>query len=268
MARVLFDHERGVARVTLNRAERGNTLDLETARELFDAASRCRNEGARAVLLRGSGKHFCLGGDVRIPERDDTAMQAHVLDLTRTLNAAVLAFMRLQAPVVAVVSGGVAGAGVGLVGMADLAIAAQSAYFLPAFTTVGMTPDTGTSVWLSEIVGRKRAAELLLTNRRLSAVEAVAWGLVNFAVPDVELEAASGSLARRLADGPLGAFGATKRLLVSSIDRLESRLELEARYIARQRISKEGKEGIHAYQARRPADFLANTDAAGRDDLL
>ncbi len=268
MSSVLFELERGIAHVTLNRADKGNTIDLATARELQGAASRCGDDKVRAVVLWGAGRHFCLGGDIRIRALDDEAMYAHVLDLTHTLNAAVLGFMRLRAPVVAAISGGVAGAGIGLVGMADLGIAAQSAYFTLAFTAVGMTPDTGTSVWLVDTVGRKRAAELLLTNRRLSAAEALDWGLVNAVVADIELPDAAEGLARKLAAGPLGAFGATKRLLSSSLDHLESRLDLEAHTIARHRVSLEGKEGILAFQERRTADFVAHGYTRAPDDLL
>jgi 2-(1,2-epoxy-1,2-dihydrophenyl)acetyl-CoA isomerase len=268
VACVLFSREDGVASVTLNRPEKGNSLDLPTARELLEAASRCRAAEVRAVVLRSNGRHFCLGGDIRLPAPADADLHAHVLELTRTLNAALLAFTRLRAPVVAAIAGGVAGAGVGLVGMADLAIAAQSAYFTLAFTAVGMTPDTGTSVWLAEIVGRKRAAELLLTNRRLSAAEALDWGLLNAVVSDGELPGAADALAHQLAAGPLGAFGATKRLLSAGVEKLEARLDLEARTIARQRVSREGKEGIQAFHERRAADFAGHVDAETDDDLL
>jgi 2-(1,2-epoxy-1,2-dihydrophenyl)acetyl-CoA isomerase len=268
VAHLLFSAKDGVANVTLNRPDKGNSLDLPAARELLDTASRCRAADVRAVVLRGAGRHFCLGGDLRVPALADADLHTHVLELTRTLNAALLAFTRLRAPVVAAIAGGVAGAGVGLVGMADLAIAGQSSYFTLAFTGVGMTPDTGTSVWLAEAVGRKRASELLLTNRRLTAAEALDWGLLNAVVPDEELPDAAAAWAHQLAAGPLSAFGATKRLLSAGIEALEGRLDREARTIARQRVSPEGKEGIHAFFERRTADFSGQVNAETDEDLV
>ncbi len=155
MQTVQYEIRAGVAVITLNRPERGNAIDLGMARELLSAASRCGDASVRAVLLRGAGRHFCVGGDIRIAELEDAAMQAHVVELTATLHAAVSIFTRLDAPVVAAVDGAVAGAGIGLIGMADLVISARSTFFTLAFTAVGMTPDTGTTYTLPSIVGRR-----------------------------------------------------------------------------------------------------------------
>ena len=131
-----------------------------------------RNAAVRAVVLSGAGRHFCFGGDLRAfgtraPGGDD-----YIRELTTYLHAAISQFMRMDAPVIAAVNGTAAGAGVGLVAMADLALCARSAKFNLAYTNAGLTPDAGTSFLLPRTLGLKRTMELLLLNRTLSAAEA------------------------------------------------------------------------------------------------
>ena len=142
----------------------------------------------------------------------------------------------------------------GLVLMADLAIAAEGARFSLAYTAVGLTPDGSTSYFLPRAVGTKRAMELVLTNRPLSAAEALDWGLVNKVVPDAEVAAEAASLASRLAAGPLTAFGHAKRLMRSEAS-LEAQLEDESRTIASQATSPEAVEGIGAFLGKRKPGF-------------
>lgn len=253
---VSFALKDGVATVTLNRPEAGNSMNLQLGRDLLDAARRCSGErGVRAVLITGAGKSFCFGGDLgamMMNERD--AIEGYLRELTVDLHAAIVAFTRLEAPVIAAVNGTAAGAGVGLVAMADLAIAAQGAKFALAYTGVALTPDGSTSYFLPRVVGMKRAMELVLLNRPLSAAEALDWGLVNRVVPDAELAAEAAALAGRLAAGPTGAYAQAKRLLRSRAS-LEAQLEDESRTIARQGASAEGAEGIQAFLQKRKAQF-------------
>ena len=138
--------------------------------------------------------------------------------------------------------------------MADLAVAAEGAKFSLAYTGVGLTPDGSTSYFLPRALGNKRAMELVLTNRLLSAAEALEWGLVNRVVPDANLREEVGKLAERLAAGPLGAFGQAKRLLRSEAS-LEAQLEDESRTISRQATTAEAAEGIQAFLGKRKPDF-------------
>ena len=162
---------------------------------------------------------------------------------------------RMDAPLIAAVNGTAAGAGVGLVLAADLAIAAQSAKVSLAYTGVGLTPDGATSFLLPRAVGHKRAMELLLTNRTLSADECLQWGLVNQVVADEELLAVAGKLAARLAAGPTRAFGDTKRLMLASAGGFEAQLALESQTIATRGASAEGKEGIGAFLEKRKPSY-------------
>lgn len=253
---VSFALAEGIATVTLNRPEAANTMNLQFGRDLLDAARSCGSErGVRAVVVTGAGKAFCFGGDLgAMMMNEGDAREEYLRELTVDLHAAIVHFTRLDAPVIAAVNGTAAGAGVGLVAMADLAIAAESAKFSLAYTGVGLTPDGSTSYFLPRLLGMKRAMELVLTNRPLSAAEALDWGLVNKVVPDGQAAAEAAALAARLAAGPLGAFGQAKRLLRSRAS-LEAQLEDESRTIARQGKSAEGVEGIQAFLQKRKAEF-------------
>ncbi|HEY6484685.1 MAG TPA: enoyl-CoA hydratase/isomerase family protein [Steroidobacteraceae bacterium] len=245
-----------VALVKLNRPDSANTLNLETAMDLLAAAMTCaRNPAVRAVVLTGAGRHFCFGGDLRSIAAKAPAMDAYLRELTGYLHLAISHFVRMDAPVIAAVNGTAAGAGVGLVAMADLAVCGRSSKFNLAYTGVGLTPDAGTSFLLPRAVGAKRAMELLLLNRALSADEALSWGLVNQVVEDSRLLDTAIAIAERLADGPAHAFGKTKRLLAHSLGAFESHMVLESETISTQSVTAEGAEGIAAFLDKRVADY-------------
>jgi 2-(1,2-epoxy-1,2-dihydrophenyl)acetyl-CoA isomerase len=245
-----------VALVTLNRPESGNTLNLQMAMDLLAAAMTCaRNAAVRAVVVTGAGRHFCFGGDLRGMASRAGAGNDYVRELTTYLHAAISHFVRMDAPVIAAVNGTAAGAGVGLVAMADLALCGRSSKFNLAYTNVGLTPDAGTSFLLPRIVGVKRAMELLLLNRALPAAEALTWGLVNEVVSDEQLAARALEIAEQLARGASSAFGATKRLLAHSLGAFESHMVLESETIAAHAVSAEGAEGIEAFLDKREPRF-------------
>jgi len=253
---VLLDVHDRVATVTLSRPDSYNALTLEVARELLSAALRCE-AGAeiRAVVLTGAGKHFCFGGDLRAMREQGDAAPGYLNELTTHLHAAISAFTRMRAPVIAAINGTAAGAGVGLVCAADLALCARGSRFSLAYTGVGLAPDGSVSFLLPRIVGRRRAMELLLLNRVLSAEEALAWGLVNQVLDDAELVTQSQALAAKLAAGPTEAFGATKRLMDASSPGLESQMALEGRTIAAMSSHPHGREGIAAFIEKRQASY-------------
>jgi 2-(1,2-epoxy-1,2-dihydrophenyl)acetyl-CoA isomerase len=181
--------------------------------------------------------------------------EAHLRELTSYLHAAISLFVRMDPPVIAAVRGTAAAAGIGLVAMADLAVAADDAKFNLAYTGVGLTPDAGTSFLLPRAVGVRRAMELLLLNRSLSAQEALSWGLVNRVVADARVFDEAFELAEKLAAGPTRAYGKVKRLVAGSLGALESQMVLEAETIASQAASAEGTEGISAFLAKRKPSF-------------
>ena len=234
--------ENGVAHVRLSRG-RGNPIGLATAEGLLEAAGRCAPD-ARAVLLTAAGPSFCVGGDLReFAVADD--LRTHLDRVTGTLHEALRIFAALDAPVVAAVRGAVAGAGLGLLGVADLVVAAEDAGFVAAYTGIGYTPDAGVSWSLPRLVGPRLAVDLLLTNRRLTAAEALAAGLVTSVAADPEQTAAS--LAERLAGA---AFGVTKRLVrAGRTASFDQHLDTEALAIAEAAVSPSGRDGVAAFLA-------------------
>lgn len=256
-ATLRFEVSERVAHITLNRPDRLNTLNIDMARDLMHAAIRCDEDSqVGAVLLSGAGKAFCGGGDLRsfIDEADHLA--AHVKEVTTYLHAAVSRLARMEAPWVVVVHGSAAGAGMSLALAADLVVAAASARFTMAYTRIGLCPDGSSSYFLSRTVGLRRALELALTNRTLSAQEAADWGIVNRVVPDSEVFNEARSLATELATGPTRGLAAAKRLLRDGwTETLETQMEAESRAIADVARTADAQEGIRAFLDKRPPCF-------------
>ena len=252
---VLREQRGALAILTLNRPEASNTLNIAMARQLLDLALQLESDPTvRAVVLTGSGKHFCFGGDLRGMMQEGVNVEGYLRELTSFLHTALSHFVRMDAPVIAAINGTAAGGGIGVVSAADLAICGAGSKFSLAYSGVALTPDCSSSYFLPRIIGHRRAMELILTNRLLSAEEALSWGLVNQVVPDAEVFNAAHKLAEKLAAGPKGAFGKTKRLLAGS-GALEAHLALESHSIAKQAASVEGQEGINAFLGKRKAVY-------------
>lgn len=247
----------GVGHLVLNRPNAANAINLQMGKDLMEAALYCDEDPAvRAVLISANGKMFCSGGDLGSFAKAGDDLPRQLKELTTYLHAAISRLARGNAPVIASVHAAAAGAGFSLTAAADLVVAGESARFTLAYTQVGLSPDGSSTYFLPRIVGKRRALELMLTNRVLTAQEALDWGLVNQVVPDAELEVTSGKIAKRLASGPTLAFGATKRLLAQSDpDGLETQMELESRAIADSARSSDAQAGIAAFMAKERAAF-------------
>lgn len=254
---LLLERRNAVARLTLNRPDAANAFDMRLAKDLLAAAIACEEDAeVRAVVITGAGKMFSAGGDLKSFQAIGEGIGAHLKELTLHLHGAISRLAWMDAPVIAAVNGTAAGAGMSLVAATDYAIAARSARFTMAYTQIGLTPDGSSTYFLARSIGLRRAKELALTNRVLSAEEAAEWGVVNRVVPDAELEAAATEVAERLAVGATGAFGATKRLmLLGAGDLLEAQMERETRAIAARAASHDGREGIAAFLAKRKPAF-------------
>lgn len=250
-------HDDGLAQVTLCRGDAGNAIGLETARGLLDAARACERSAVRAVLLIAEGKSFCVGGDLREFSRlAGEALEKHLVAVTDALHDALRVFAAIDAPMVAAVQGPVAGAGIGLAAAADVTVAATDASFTAAYTGIGYSPDAGVSWSLPRLIGSKRALDLLLTNRRISAAEALDIGLVSRTVAPYELAAEAACTAEALRRGPTAAFGATRRLVAAGLTSgLGPHLDREAGALAAAASSDEGREGVAAFLGKRAPDF-------------
>lgn len=252
---VLLEFDAGVATMTLNRPESSNGMNLEMMKAIHAGVMRCHREpGVRVLHLRGAGKNFCAGGDVREFSAQGAGVGDYMKEVTAWLQMAVGAMIRMDAPVVAEVQGFAAGGGgLGLVCAADIAIAGERARFLAGATRVGMAPDAGSSRILPALVGFRRAAEIFLTNRVVDAAEAERIGLVTRVTPDAALSDAARETAETLAEGAPLALSATKRLLWNSLE-VEVCLPEEARTVSDLSATEDSREGLAAViEKRRPA---------------
>ncbi len=248
----------GIARLTLNRPEASNGMDVPFLRALYDALMIAHGQAdLRVLVISGAGSNFCAGGDVKTFASKGEALPDYLREATSWLQVSVQALLGLQAPVIASVHGFAAGGGgFGLVCAADLVIAAESARFLAGATRVGMAPDAGASVTLPQLVGMRKALEIMLTNPTLTAAEALRIGLVTRVVADDDRAAETDELARSLASGAPLALAATKRLLWSGLGaRVEAQLPEEARTVSELSGTADSREGLAAVIERRPPTF-------------
>jgi 2-(1,2-epoxy-1,2-dihydrophenyl)acetyl-CoA isomerase len=256
-ASIRYEVKDNVAHITLNRPDAGNALDAAMGRELMHASIRASEDRAvRAVLLGATGRMFCAGGDLKSFAAQGAELPAHLKELAGMLHLTVSRLVRMDAPFIVAVNGAAGGGGMSFVLAADLVLAAESAKFTMAYTRAGLSPDGGSTYFLPRIVGARRALELALTNRILTAREAFEWGLVTRVVPDHALGSEADALAKELAQGATQAYGAAKRLLHHSFaESLETQMELEAQAIAAQARGADAREGIAAFIGKRPAKF-------------
>ncbi|KQN03783.1 enoyl-CoA hydratase-related protein [Sphingomonas sp. Leaf25] len=240
-----------VLRLTLDRPDRLNAAPPA----LFDAIRECLGhlDGARAVLLCGEGRAFCSGADI--------AAAAGLADphgaLTDHYHPTLQAIADLDVPVVSAVRGAAAGIGCSLALAADFCVAADNAYFLQAFINIGLVPDGGASWMLPRLIGRARAARMMLLGERIDAATALDWGMIHAVVPDDTLEAEALALAHRLAAGPTVALGLARRNLTHALD--SSYPDAMAREAEAQRTARgtaDAIEGAGAFIAKRNPRFL------------
>jgi 2-(1,2-epoxy-1,2-dihydrophenyl)acetyl-CoA isomerase len=255
---VLFDVDGAVATITLNRPEVGNALDIPMSRELLEAAMRCEADAAiRCVVLTGTGKLFCGGGDVAAFAGAGDDLPKILREITVYLHAAIAVLARMEKPLVTAINGSAAGAGIGLAILGDVALAEPTASFSLAYTGIGLTPDGGATWLLPRLIGLRRTQELCLTNRRVKAEEAASLGLVTRLVEAGTLAAETKAVAEQLARSATAALGATRKLLVESYtNTLEDQLALESRVISNQALNFEGREGVTAFFEKRAPRFL------------
>lgn len=254
---ILFEIQEHVAYLTLNRPQARNAIHRELATELMQVALECdTNPDVRVVVLSGAGNIFCVGGDIKSFAAQGEQLPAYLHETTTYLHSAISCLMRMNAPVIAAVEGSAAGGGMSLACACDLVVAGASARFTAAYTRIGLTPDGSLTYVLSRLTGIRRALELILTNRTLSAEEAHQWGIITAVVPDGTVQEQAEILARQLAQGATLAFGATKRLLHQGmIESLETQMMHESRSIAAMATSADAQEGISAFLAKRAPRF-------------
>jgi 2-(1,2-epoxy-1,2-dihydrophenyl)acetyl-CoA isomerase len=257
---IRFEVRDRVATLTLNRPDKLNALVPEMKAGFEEALAKAAEPGVKALFLRGEGRAFCAGGDLGWISKALSEGRWAELEALLDLGAAVAhGLMTLPKPVVAVVQGPAAGAGLSLALCADLRLASADALFSMAFVKLGLHPDWGGSVGLSRLVNAATAAELMLTGDTLDANRAKALGLVNHVLPAEQLEAAVEALAHRLAAGPGEAFARMKGTLLRNqgldSDSLRARLEAEGDQMKAAMRHPDAKEGLAAFLEKRAPRF-------------
>lgn len=247
----------GVATITLNRPEAGNTFHQHLADELDEVSRYCliRND-VEVVLLKANGKLFSGGGDLAYMQSSGDNIDIAIKKLADRLHSAYASFSRMSVPVVASVQGTAAGIGLSLSLLADITIASDKAKFAAAYGGVGLSPDGGLTHILPRVIGVKRASYFLLTNQVITAQQALEWGMVNEVVPPSELDDTVNAVVETLKDKSADANASVKSLLLQSQQHsLEAQMHLEGIQLSRNAASDNGQEGINAYLERRLAKF-------------
>lgn len=254
---ITFEATDGIAVITLNRPDDANALDRTMANELFAAAVRCDTQhDIRAVVVTGKGKMFCAGGDLKAFGAQDDNLPAYLTETATALHNTVSRFNNMEPPVLMALNGTAAGGGFSLALSGDFIIAGDSAKLVSAYTASGLTPDGSSTYFLAKHIGLLRAKELILTNRVLTAEEALNWGLVSKVVPTATLMDETMSMAAHFAAGATKAYGAAKQLLLRAYsESLEAQLEAESRSIVAMSRTHDGQHGLDAFLNKRKPTF-------------
>ena len=252
MAEVEVTREGAVQTITLNRPEVFNAFNRAVHAGLREAFKEARDPEVRAVVVTGAGKGFCAGQDLKeFSEGGDVSDS-----LRATYHPNVLAIRALDKPVIAAVNGACAGAGLSFACVCDIRIASDAATFVPGFIGIGLVPDAGGTYFIHRLLGAPRAFEWMTSNRRLTAAEAHAWGLVSEVVDADGLAARAAELAAFYAGLPTRAIGMTKRLFDNAdSSTLDEQLELEAQLQSVAVQSDDFREGVAAFLEKRPPSF-------------
>jgi 2-(1,2-epoxy-1,2-dihydrophenyl)acetyl-CoA isomerase len=253
VSEVLTSRQGGVLTITLNRPEVYNAFNFALHAALQDALQEAADPDVRAVVVTGAGKGFCAGQDIR----EFQALSDSIRDaLERTYHPNIRAIRALEKPVLAAVNGAAAGAGLSLACACDVRIASDAATFVPGFVGIGLVPDSGGSWFVHRLLGFARAFEWMTTNRRLSAGEALNWGLVSEVVPAADFPDRVVEVAAQWAALPTRAVGLTKRLFEHAYDAgLEAQLALEAELQQAATGTADFREGVAAFLEKRAPGF-------------
>ena len=253
--------QEGAATIELNRPQRLNAWNRQFGLDLLAAVQTvAEDDSVRAVVVRGAGRGFSSGADLKDQAgATDTTPGGH-LDVRSVLDEVyhpiITTIRRMPKPALAAVRGPAVGIGCSLALTCDLIVAAESAYFMLGFVNIGLVPDGGSSVLVPTRVGMARATEMALLGERVPAAQALQWGLINRVVADQDFDAEVGALGARLAAGPTRSYAGTKRQLNAWLyGRMDDQLELEANIQQEMAASGDFLEGVTAFVQKRDARF-------------
>jgi 2-(1,2-epoxy-1,2-dihydrophenyl)acetyl-CoA isomerase len=265
---VLTLTESNVGYITLNRAEYLNAFNLDLAKQFLSILEDFNeDESIRAIVLRGSGKVFSAGGDIKemlgdVQEGKDPAAYFRVP--LAAFHRIILSLRNTPKPVLAAVHGAAAGFAFNLMLACDLRIAQEGTRFSQAFVKVGLSPDGGGTYFLPRLVGHARACELVMLPGELDAKKALEWGLINWIVPAASFEDEVKNTAEALAQGPAAAIGRAKAMLNQAYDSpLAAHMEVERLAQIENAASSDFEEGLRAFMEKRQPEF--NRQRRARD---
>jgi len=259
---LVFEEKDNVATIRMNRPDEMNALNLPMAKELCRAATHCTTEKRiRVVVLTGTGRAFCAGGDVKDMYgylKEKGRPDLFLRELAMHLHSFVTEVVRMPKPVIAAVNGIAAGAGFSMSLACDMSLAVEEARFVIAYPNIGLVPDGSSTYFLGRLVGIKKAMEIVYMNEPMGADEAERLGIVNRIFTSEDFENQVFDVASRLAQGPTETYGRSKALLrLGLTEGLETQMENERQGIAESASGSEFQEGISAFVEKRKADFVS-----------
>ena len=267
MNKLLVTLENGIKRITFNRPERRNAVDLEMFAAFAEAIAESARDSSRVVVIAGAGDSFCAGLDLSTIAAGDPASLDVAATVRELINPPILRMRALSKPVVAAVHGAAVGIGFSYVLASDVRVASEAATFSQSFVRVGLMPDGGSTYFLPRLVGRARAFELMATGSAVGAEEALRLGLVNRVVAAQELERVVGALAAQLAAAPQPSLARIKGALSrAEQEELAAALEYEAEGQADCFRSPDFQEGVSAFMQKRAPEFGKQKTTAAKGD--
>jgi 2-(1,2-epoxy-1,2-dihydrophenyl)acetyl-CoA isomerase len=250
----------GIARIVLNRPDRGNSIDEEFVYAFDDITLQCsERDDVRAVVIASTGPRFCVGGEIRdmVSNPKGLTLPAYIRKCNAILHGALARLQRIPAPSVAGVQGSAAGGGVSLLASCDIVVASSAARFTAAYTSIGYCCDMGGSTMLTRRLGTTRARRFYLLHEQLDAATAAETGLADIVVAPDELAATVEAVAKRWAAGPTAAYGAIRSLLASAAcTPYETQMELETQALVRLTRTEDATQALHAFLEKVPAKFV------------
>jgi 2-(1,2-epoxy-1,2-dihydrophenyl)acetyl-CoA isomerase len=274
MRNIRMERDGAVGRITIDRRERFNSLDVETAKDFRKAGLQyARDEEVRCVVIAGVAGVFCSGADLKyIREKGDASDFGYLLPegtpvergygesfkaILEYLHSTISEIKRAPKPFIAAVDGIAAAGGFGIAMACDLVLASERSSFEWAYHKTGLTGAESSTFFLPRLIGLRKAMELVLLNPRLDARAALEMGLINRIFPDETFENEVLEIARRLADGPTRAYGVAKALInqAAAVDQLDYHLDEELQHLARIADGADFAEGLASFFDKRPPEF-------------
>ena len=249
--------DQSLAVITLNTPERANVLDLPMSRAFAAAVQTiAADQSIRALLITAEGRQFCAGGDIKVFADESRPLPDILQEVLDPLHEAMKMLTLLPLTIVCAINGPVGGGGIGLGLCGDLVLAAESMKLRGGYSAIGLTPDVGSSWFVTRRAGAAKAKEIFLTNRPFTAAECREIGLVDEVYPDHELQHHARKLALQLAQGPQQAQARIKALIESAQHHgLHAHFDSEREAMLASGATEDAQEGIRAFIEKRAAKF-------------